>query len=274
MRMGVKVKTKKSYNKSANWWIASRKAKNLKNEDPLMLKQNRPHFFIEKPAMRSKIPDLSGKRVLCLGCGSGEECKIIEEFGALEIVGVDISDQLIKEARQNFPNHKFLVMDAEEMTFDDNSFDFVFSSLVMHYFKNWSKVLGQIYRVLKPNGVFLFSTLHPVKWSSTKLNDEDGKAYACITVFEKDRKTGKQKIYGDCLNIKKVTETWMKSLTVTLYPRSITEMFRPLFKAGFEVVDIYEPKAIEETKKYDMEYYLVNQKIPNFVIFEVKKRVK
>jgi len=267
----MKKVPKDQYSKSSNLWIASRNSDNLSSVDEKMLKQNRPHFFIEKPAMDSKLGNLAGKKVLCLGCGSGEEVEMIKMHGATKIVGIDISEELIQHAKGKFPDCEFHIMSADNLNFENSSFDFVFSSLVMHYFKDWTKVLGEVYRVLKKGGTFLFSTLHPVKWSAKKLNDEDGKAYATLVSFQRDPKTGKQEIFGDCHNVVELTETWMKSLTVTMYPRSITNMFRPLIAAGFKVIDLYEPKAIGATKKYDIDYYEVNQRIPNFIIFECVK---
>ena len=41
-----------------------------------------PHRFVEKPAMRKLLPNLANKKVLMLGCGTGEESLLLEELGA------------------------------------------------------------------------------------------------------------------------------------------------------------------------------------------------
>ena len=51
-----------SYNQHAAQWAERLRSGN-----------NPAHRFLEKPAMYAKLPDLTGQRVLCIGCGSGEE---------------------------------------------------------------------------------------------------------------------------------------------------------------------------------------------------------
>ena len=41
----------------------------------------KPHRFIEKPMMNELLPDLTGKKVLMLGCGTGEESLMLKEHG-------------------------------------------------------------------------------------------------------------------------------------------------------------------------------------------------
>lgn len=51
------------------------------------------------------------------------------------------------------------------LTFDSESFDFVYSSLALHYSDDWDNLLIGINRVLKPRGTLLFSTHNPEYWS-------------------------------------------------------------------------------------------------------------
>jgi hypothetical protein len=56
--------------------------------------KNLAHTYVEKPAMFSMLPeDLQGKEVLCLGCGTGEEC----QYGSL-IRGVDTDSFVVTES--------------------------------------------------------------------------------------------------------------------------------------------------------------------------------
>jgi 2-polyprenyl-3-methyl-5-hydroxy-6-metoxy-1,4-benzoquinol methylase len=55
---------------------------------------------MEEPAIRSLMPDLTGKRVLDLGCGFGRVARYARQMGAAEVLGVDISDRMIEAARQ------------------------------------------------------------------------------------------------------------------------------------------------------------------------------
>lgn len=270
--MSVKDKARNTYNKSAQLWHQTRVASLKNTTDAKLLKQNRPHLFIEKPAMYPKVPDLTGKKVLCLGCGSGEETEFLLTKRPIELYGVDISKDLIEIAKKEYPEVNFAVMDAENLKFENEDFDFIYSSLVLDYFKSWKKVLSEITRVLRKGGIFLFSDIHPVKWSGMKMNDADGKAKGSLMGYDRESKTGKQIIYGDYLNVKIHNEVWMKSMEISCYSRPLSMMLRDLVTAGFEILDMLEPKAIEETKKYDLDYWEVNQKIPNLVIFECRKK--
>jgi len=268
----IKSKVKRFYGEYADFWSKSRDAVPGNDTDPKLLKQNRPHYFIEKPAMFSELPEsLEGFSILCLGCGSGEECNEILKRGADKVVGVDLSDKLIEKAKEKYPQIEFREMDAEDLKFGDSRFDLVYSSLVLNYLKNWDKVLSEVYRVLKPNGVFIFSDVHPVKWASEKVNDADGKSKSALMGFDRDQETGKTKILGDYLNVRSHSEIWMNKIEVTHYTRPLYLMFRAIVNAGFVVQDMYEPKATEEAKKYDLEYWKVNQKIPNFIIWKCTK---
>lgn len=254
------------FNKSSELWITIRSATDYKHGDPTLIKMNRAHLFIEKPAMKVKINNLSGKKVLSVGCGSGEECTLLQKKGASDITGIDIASKLIKEAKRCYPKHKFYTMNVNEMEFEDDTFDFVYSSLMMHYLKNWDKALNEINRVMKKGATFLFSTLHPTRWSGERQGD------TLLMGFQYPSKDNKVKIFGDYLNKKAIHDVGIRHINMTSYVRPLSDMFRQLVKANFEVVDIYEPKATTETKFYDQGYHEINQKIPDFIIFEARKK--
>src|SRR5438876_89922 len=85
------------------------------------------HSLYEKPAMYNMLPDLQGKTVISLGCGSGEDCKYLQSKGAERVIGIDISKELIGIARTSYPSCEFEVMDMEQLEFPDRGFDFVYS---------------------------------------------------------------------------------------------------------------------------------------------------
>jgi len=254
------------FNTASDLWITIRRTTDYKNGDPSLLKMNRAHLFIEKPAMKVKIKDLTGKKVLTLGCGSGEECDLLQKKGATNIVGIDIADKLIKEAKKSYPQHQFHTMNVKKMDFADNSFDFVYSSLMMHYLKDWKSALNEINRVMKKGSTFLFSTLHPTRWSGERQGD------TLLMGFQYPSKDSGLKIFGDYLNIKAIRDVGILKISMTSYVRPLSDMFRELVRANFEIIDIYEPKATTETKFYDQGYHEINQRIPDFIIFEARKK--
>ena len=60
--------------------------------------------FVEKPMMISMLPELEGKRILMLGCGTAEESELLSKYNPKKITGIDISEESIKIAKESYPN--------------------------------------------------------------------------------------------------------------------------------------------------------------------------
>lgn len=96
------------------------------------------------------------KRVLDYCCGNGQISIFLAKNGA-EIVGIDISDVSIQDARNNAihegveNNTSFSVMDAEKLEFDDDKFDIIICAGVLHHL-DIQKAYSELARVLKPEG--------------------------------------------------------------------------------------------------------------------------
>ena len=146
---------KKQYNKHAKDWQKQ-------------MKTNVGHKYLEKPAMQKQLPDdLSGKDVLCVGVGLGDEISDIQAKNPNRIIGIDISDKLLQIAKENHPDVEFKQLDMMKVAdeFPEESFDFIYSSLAFHYAKDWDTLLEQMYEALRPDGIILISTHHPGYWS-------------------------------------------------------------------------------------------------------------
>ena len=61
-------------------------------------KEGNANDLFEIPALLSMMPDLKGKRVLDLGCGYGEHCKLFVARGAKRVLGIDISQKMLEIA--------------------------------------------------------------------------------------------------------------------------------------------------------------------------------
>jgi trans-aconitate 2-methyltransferase len=95
----------------------------------------------------------AGERVLDLGAGTGQLSASIAATGA-EVVGVDHSDEMVAEARKNFPDVRFEAGDARTFTVDA-PFDAVFSNAVLHWVKPAGEAVGRVWHALKPGGRFV-----------------------------------------------------------------------------------------------------------------------
>jgi ubiquinone/menaquinone biosynthesis C-methylase UbiE len=112
-------------------------------------------------------------KVLDLGCGTGVLCRMIAdrldaEAGGMA-VGIDAAGEMIRVARRKRENAvcRFEAMAAEELSFQDASFDAVVSSLFFHHVQLdlKARALSEAHRALKPGGKLVIADMHiPTTW--------------------------------------------------------------------------------------------------------------
>lgn len=115
-------------------------------------------------ALKEMLPSFQNTTVLDLGCGYGWHCKYAKQQGAKQVIGIDISTNMLEVAnRINADEHiTYQCCAMEDLVFPDNTFDIVFSSLAFHYVEDIQPVFANISQWLKKNGSFVFSVEHPV----------------------------------------------------------------------------------------------------------------
>lgn len=100
-------------------------------------------------------------KILDLGCGNGRLLKSLEQSDRkFKYLGLDFSEQLIKEARENHPNARFVVADMADACFEPETFDMIFMIASFHHLpsrRERLELLFNINRWLKPGG-YLFMT--------------------------------------------------------------------------------------------------------------------
>ena len=108
-----------------------------------------------------------GKKVLEIGCGTGEFTKRIASSGA-DITAIDISPDLLELTRRSITNVNvsFQIQNVEKLDFEDGSFDAVIGSSILHHL-NLNLALKEVYRVLRRGGRVVFTEpnmLNPQIW--------------------------------------------------------------------------------------------------------------
>jgi Methylase involved in ubiquinone/menaquinone biosynthesis len=100
---------------------------------------------------------MSGMKVLEIGCGTGFFTKEIIKK-SVQLIAIDISPELIEVARKTIldSNVEFIIENAYQMSFDDQTFNAVIGSSVLHHL-NVDSALNEIYRVLIPGGYIAFT---------------------------------------------------------------------------------------------------------------------
>lgn len=131
-----------------------------------LLRQNKysANNVEEKPALFSLIPDLKGKRVLDLGCGYGENCKVFAEMGASYVLGIDLSEKMLEVARREnaHPQVDYRVMNMEDIHTLRDQFDIIISSLALHYIHDFDGLVQKVSALLTDSGYFIFTQEHPI----------------------------------------------------------------------------------------------------------------
>ena len=97
--------------------------------------------------------------ILDYGCGIGHSLAKVTEFKPKSITGIDISEVSIQKAKDSIKdtisNVKLLVDNCEKTKFENNTFDIVYGTGILHHL-NINSCLLEIQRILKPGGKLLF----------------------------------------------------------------------------------------------------------------------
>ena len=256
-------------------------------------REGNANVLFEMPALFSMLPDLHGKTILDLGCGFGEHCMHFVNQGAAKVVGVDISEKMLKVARKenNAPNIVYLRMAMEHISELDEYFDLVVSSLAFHYVEDFEQLIKDCYDLLKPGGLLLFSQEHPlascyglvksatdksdVARQSADTQQLDGGAQEPELASRWTKDENGKKLYVNLANYAVEGEresTWFVD-GVKKYHRTFSTIVNTLAGAGFILEQMIEPTPTEEIlAKYPEQADLFHK--PDFLIVKARKEKK
>ena len=116
----------------------------------------------------------TGSVVLEVGSGPGHVAGALARAGAT-VTGIDFSGEMVEVARQQFPRVRFQEANAEQLPFDDSSFDAVVSNFVVHHLARPDVVFKEGCRVLKSGGRFAF-----VVWGAVEEQASFGAFFAAV----------------------------------------------------------------------------------------------
>ena len=185
--------------------------------------------------LKNMLPDFKDKRVLDLGCGFGWHCRYAVENGARSVIGIDISQKMLSEAKSKTKcgNIEYICMPIEDIDFPEESFDVVISSLALHYIKSFEDVLDRVYKCLSRGGDFIFSVEHPIFTAQGPQDwyyDDKGNILHWPVDHYFTEGIRNAKFLGE---------------EVIKYHRTLTTYLNSLIKIGFEITGVVEPKPAE-----------------------------
>lgn len=180
--------------------------------------------------------DISDKKVLEIGCGSGQSLQYIGERKASELWGTDISEKQIEKTKHLLTScglsAKLICSPMEEECgIPENYFDFVYSVYAIGWTTDLEGTFSRIASYLKKDGVFIFSWSHPI--------------HKCVAA--ENNTLAFKKSYFD--------ESWysvsLDEGTLTLSDRKLSTYVNALSKAGFVLEQMIEESDDEMLQSWD-----------------------
>jgi SAM-dependent methyltransferase len=203
----------------------------------------------ERPATLALLPEVNSTDVLDAGCGHGWYAEWLVRHGA-RVVAVDRSAAMVALAQKRVGGRaRVLQGDVSDLRglLADETFDLVLSSLVLHYEANLSTVFAECARLLRPSGVLVFSTHHPV--------------HDAVSIFD-----------PGYLNAELIEEEWgWLGTKMRYYRRPLRDLTEPLTAAGFVIERLCEPTPGEELKLRDPKGYDRLCRLPAFIFVRARK---
>lgn len=255
--------SKTMYNKQASNWVRT---------EPRCLSD-----FTGRPVVFELMADdIKGKTVLDVGCGEGYCARKVIDMGASKVIGQDISKEMIANAQEiSRGDDRFQFFSANSMDLlqglvenlkldqPEEAFDVAMAVFLFNYLttNEMEIVIHQVYKALKPEGVFIFSVPHP---SMIYCHDEDaifrlessGKGYFSAR---------NQKLLGQ---ISTIDGTKLNIMSVH---KTLTDYIQAIRNAGFIIQEIREAGVTEEHMKLNPEFFKSVQDRPLHLVFKVKK---
>jgi SAM-dependent methyltransferase len=181
--------------------------------------------YYTRPAVLDLAGDVTGRRILDVGCGAGPLLESLRDRGAV-VTGVEPSIKMLELARHRLGEDVALHqggLGGDPLPFPDGAFDDAIACLVLHYLEDWKAPLAELRRVLAPGGRLIVAGNHPFVY---KLQyPEADYDYFAPREFSEEYTFSGQKA------------------TLTYWHRPLSAMAAAFTEAGFRIAAISEPPA-------------------------------
>ena len=179
------------------------------------------------------VVKIKPEMILDAGTGTGSAiADLFARYKKAQLVALDLSENMLNKSRRHgslFRSPHLVCADIESLPFSDNSFDLIFSSLSMQWCNDLNAALLEAKRVLKPGGLFVFTTFGPdtlkeLRHSWSKVDDAKH-VNQFIDMHD----------IGDALLEDGFAEPVMEAEILTLTYNSVEEIMRDLKAIGASV---------------------------------------
>lgn len=218
---------------NASWW--SDNASDYLNEHGSVLGEADfiwgPEGLTEDDVDFLRLPTLSADiRILEVGAGAAQCSRALAKRG-FDVVATDLAPAMVQHAQALNEAHGLsfdvAIADAHNVPFKNSQFDVVFTSFgVLPFVPDLTAIHREIFRVLKPGGVWAFSTTHPVRWM---FFDDPTRGGMSVEYSYFDRTPYSER---DDANI----------LTYAEFHHTLADHVNSLSEAGFIIDEVFEPQ--------------------------------
>ncbi|QDV50275.1 class I SAM-dependent DNA methyltransferase [Gimesia fumaroli] len=209
------------------------------------IRNNSYNAHYERPSLLALLPDLKEKAVIDLGCGPGVYAEYLLSQGA-RVTAVDRSPEMVALVKQNLGEavacyEQDLVLGLPQEA--DGVYNLAICPLAIHYLEDFTPLFRDVRRVLKPGGLFVFSTHHPfVDYPFSPS--------------------------GNYFLTEKIVDEWDtvgRPVKVEFYRRPLSAIIQPVLEAGMMLVALSEGKPDPQMEQTDPDSFRKLSTEPGFL---------
>ncbi|MFX0074561.1 MAG: class I SAM-dependent methyltransferase [Candidatus Hermodarchaeota archaeon] len=235
--------------------------------------ENYHHKYRILPHVYRMLNVQKGETILDVACGKGDIARDLTKSGG-KVTGIDISkmlDYAIEREKNEKLGITYLKMNAERLTdnFDRASFDKIVCNMALMDIEDYKTTIQQIYYVLKENGIFVFSILHPTFSSPATMG--------LRIPHDSQRNEDRIRVILNYFDERPVISSYGTSppccMQALIFPRTISSYLNELANNNLILKEMREPKASKElVEKFPRNAYFDDEMRPEFLIVKSMKK--
>lgn len=191
---------------------------------------------------------LKPRRILDLGAGTGMfSAALMKRYRAADVVALDIAPSMLQRARSRggwLRKPACVCADGERLPFADDSFDFIFSNLMLQWCSDLEATFSELRRVLAPGGLLMFTTLGPDTLMELRASWEVVDGYTHVNQFIDLHDI------GDSLVRTQWAEPVMDSERITVTYRELRRLMQDLKQIGAHNVTLGRPRGLTGRRRW------------------------
>ena len=186
--------------------------------------------------------------ILDLGAGTGTFSKaLLQRYRKADVIALDVALNMLRHTQRRgrwFRKPRCVCSDAERLPFADDSFDFIFSNLMLQWCMDLESVFTELRRVLAPGGLLMFTTLGPDTLKELRASWEAVDGYTHVNSFIDMHDV------GDALMNTHWAEPVMDAERITVTYREVRTLMQDLKHLGAHNVTVGRPRGLTGKQRF------------------------